>query len=67
MLTNGHYAISLIEGGGRMVSAQVADFSPVTAEIHVFHPVSQLQGFGFSPVMGFPGIFLFAAGRACTH
>jgi hypothetical protein len=40
-----------------MVSVQVADFSPVIAEIHVFHPISQLQGFGFPPVTGFHGTF----------
>jgi hypothetical protein len=49
------------------VSAQVTDFSPVIAKIHVFQPISQLQDFGFSLVMGFLRTFLFAAGRACTH
>ncbi|HXC99260.1 MAG TPA: hypothetical protein VN048_07955 [Verrucomicrobiae bacterium] len=51
---------------GKM-SAQVTDFSPVITNFHDFRPNSQLQGFGFSPVTGFPMTFLFAAGRACTH
>jgi hypothetical protein len=63
---HGQYAVSLIEGGGRMVSVQVADFSPVITNFHDFRPISQLQGFGFSPVTGFPGI-LFICGRQSLH
>jgi hypothetical protein len=50
---------------GKM-SAQVTDFSPVITNFHDFRPNSQLQGFGFSPVTGFPGIF-FICGRQSLH
>ena len=36
---------------------QAADFSPVITNIHLFQPISQLQGFGFSSVTGFPRTF----------
>jgi hypothetical protein len=36
---------------------QAIDFPPVIAILLVFYPISQVQGFGFSPVTGFPRIF----------
>ena len=63
---HGQYAIPPIQGGRWMVSLQTADFSPAITNPHVFRPVSQLQGFGFSPVTGFLRTF-FNCGRQSLH
>src|ERR1700722_3833151 len=49
------------------VLLQVVDFSPVIGVFHVFspifHPISQPQGFGFSPVTRFMGDNFCVLGR----
>jgi hypothetical protein len=48
------------------LSAQASDFSPVGTNFDVFRPISQSQGFGFSPVTRIAGNN-FSAGGACTQ
>jgi hypothetical protein len=39
-----------MEGAEFLVSSEASDFSPVRAIFHLFRPISQSQGIGFSPV-----------------
>jgi hypothetical protein len=44
------HAVPSVEWDAPFMSLQVSDFSPVRTVFHVFHPISQPQGFDFSPV-----------------
>jgi hypothetical protein len=39
-----------MRSAGLLVSSETYGFSPVRIVLHVFHPISQPQGFDFSPV-----------------
>jgi hypothetical protein len=55
-------------GHGNYLPLQVFGFSPVRIKLRVFRPISQLEGFDFSPVTekapGKKGLFL---GRQSLH